>query len=134
MKLAHHKIREFVEPQTFDDVQSFVADPARALAAYRFTDPTAELLAEWLKALAGLPHTHGQMRLLTGPHGVGKSHPQSLALPPVLLRRPTPIRHSASGRACTLTTERSLPAVPAITSSSIHQQPKRKQRPRLPKR
>jgi hypothetical protein len=74
MKLSQGKIRDFVEPQAYDEVHDFASDPARALAAYRFTDATSDLLARWLDALADLPRGRGAARALAGLRGVGKSH------------------------------------------------------------
>jgi hypothetical protein len=74
MKLSPGKIKDFVEPQAYDEVQDFGSDPARSLAAYRFTDTTSDLLARWLDALADLPRGRGAARALAGLRGVGKSH------------------------------------------------------------
>jgi hypothetical protein len=74
MKRTQDKIKDLVEPQEFDDVRDFAANPARALAAYRFTDATSDLLARWLDALAALSHGHGAAHALAGMRGVGKSH------------------------------------------------------------
>ncbi|HEX8068574.1 MAG TPA: hypothetical protein VF546_01395 [Pyrinomonadaceae bacterium] len=74
MKPSQDKIKDFVEPQAFDEVGDFAADPARVLAAYRFTDATADLLARWLDALATLPAGRGAAHALAGLRGVGKSH------------------------------------------------------------
>lgn len=77
MKRASDKIKDFVEPQPFEVVQNFATDPARALAAYHFTDATSDLLARWLDALADLPRPPargGAARALAGLRGVGKSH------------------------------------------------------------
>ncbi|MDQ1557893.1 MAG: hypothetical protein QOD32_953 [Pyrinomonadaceae bacterium] len=74
MKRTQDKIKDLVEPQEFDDVRDFAADPARALAAYRFTDATSDLLARWLDALADLPRGRGAAQALAGMRGVGKSH------------------------------------------------------------
>ena len=74
MKRTQDKIKDLVEPQEFDDLRDFAADPARSLAAYRFTDATSDLLARWLDALADLPRGHGAARALAGMRGVGKSH------------------------------------------------------------
>src|SRR3954469_8300133 len=74
MKRAPDKIKDFVQPQAFDEVQNYANDPARALAAYRFTDATSDLLAKWLDALANLPRNRGAARALAGLRGVGKSH------------------------------------------------------------
>lgn len=74
MKRTQDKIKDYVEPQAFDEVANVAADPARALAAYRFTDATSDLLARWLDALADLPRGRGTARALAGVRGVGKSH------------------------------------------------------------
>ncbi len=74
MKRSQDKIKDFVEPQAYDDVRDFATDPARVLAAYRFTDATSDLLASWLDALAALPNGGGAAHALAGMRGVGKSH------------------------------------------------------------
>ncbi len=74
MKRAQDKIKDFVEPQHFDEVQKYADDPARALAAYHFTDATSDLVARWLDALANCPRGRGAARALAGQRGVGKSH------------------------------------------------------------
>jgi hypothetical protein len=74
MKRAQDKIKDFIEPQAFEEVQNYGADPARALAAYRFTDATSDLIARLLDALADLPRQRGGARALAGLRGVGKSH------------------------------------------------------------
>ncbi|HEV7859121.1 MAG TPA: DUF6079 family protein [Pyrinomonadaceae bacterium] len=74
MKRSQDKIKDYVEPQAFDDVQDYARDPARALNAYRFTDATSDLMARWLETLADLPRNQGAARALAGLRGVGKSH------------------------------------------------------------
>ncbi len=74
MKRSQDKIKDYVEPQSFDELRDFTADPARVLAAYRFTDATSDLLARWLDALADLPPGRGGAQALAGLRGVGKSH------------------------------------------------------------
>lgn len=74
MKRHQEKIKDLVEPQAFDETQNVGADPARALAAYRFTDATSDLLARWLDALAELKGERGAARALAGMRGVGKTH------------------------------------------------------------
>ena len=74
MKRSQDKIKDYVEPQAFDEVKDFTGDPARVLAAYRFTDATSDLLARWLDALADLPAGRGVAHALAGLRGVGKSH------------------------------------------------------------
>ncbi|HVG30693.1 MAG TPA: hypothetical protein VM864_13375, partial [Pyrinomonadaceae bacterium] len=87
MKSSQGKIKDFVEPQAYDEVHDFAADPARALAAYCFTDATSDLLARWLDALADLPRGRGAGRALAGLRGVGKSH--TLAAFAALVSQPT---------------------------------------------
>lgn len=74
MKRLPGKIKDFVDLQVFDEVQDFFVNPARALAAYRFTDATSDLLARWLDTLANLPHGQGAALALAGLRGCGKSH------------------------------------------------------------
>src|SRR5215210_4275251 len=74
MKRIQDKIKDLVDPQSFEQVGNFAEDPATALAAYRFTDVTSDLLARWLDALAELPDGKGAARALAGARGVGKSH------------------------------------------------------------
>src|SRR2546423_4112041 len=74
MKRQQEKIKDLVEPQAFDEVQSYASEPARALNAYRFTDVTSDLLGRWLDTLADLPKNRGTARALGGLRGVGKSH------------------------------------------------------------
>lgn len=74
MKRANNKIKDFVEPQVFDEVQNYAVDLPRALAAYRFTDATSDLLVRWLDTLADMPRNRGAARALAGLRGVGKSH------------------------------------------------------------
>jgi hypothetical protein len=74
MKRIQDKIKDLVEPQSFEQVGNYVEDPAHALAAYRVTDVTSDLLARWLDALADLPAGTGAARALAGARGVGKSH------------------------------------------------------------
>ncbi len=74
MKRIQEKIKDLVEPQSFEQVGNFADDPARALASYRFTDVTSDLLARWLDQLASLPPGCGEARALAGARGVGKSH------------------------------------------------------------
>jgi hypothetical protein len=74
MKRIQDKIKDLVEPQSFEQVGNYAEDPAQALAAYRFTDVTSDLLSRWLDALADLPAGSGAARALAGARGVGKSH------------------------------------------------------------
>src|SRR5215208_6553616 len=74
MKRIQDKIKDQVEPQSFEQVGNYAEDPAQALAAYRFTDVTSDLLSRWLDALAEMPAGTGAALALAGARGVGKSH------------------------------------------------------------
>jgi hypothetical protein len=74
MKRIQDKIKDLVEPQSFEQVGNFAEDPAQALAAYRFTDVTSDLLSRWLDVLATRPPGTGAALALAGARGVGKSH------------------------------------------------------------
>ncbi|HZI19097.1 MAG TPA: DUF6079 family protein [Pyrinomonadaceae bacterium] len=74
MKRIQDKIKDLVEPQSFDQIGNYADDPARALAAYRFTDVTSDLLSRWLDALALGARGGGAALALAGARGVGKSH------------------------------------------------------------
>lgn len=74
MKRIQDKIKDLVEPQSFEQVENFADDPAQALAAFRFTDMNSDLLSRWLDALAELPPGGGAAHALAGARGVGKSH------------------------------------------------------------
>src|SRR5437588_387022 len=74
MRRIQDKIKDLVEPQSFEQVGNFAEDPAQALAAYRFTDVTSDLLSRWLDALANLQPGRGAAHALAGARGVGKSH------------------------------------------------------------
>lgn len=74
MKRIQDKIKDLIEPQLFEQVGNFADDPAQALAAYRFTDVTSDLLSRWLDVLVGLPSGVGAAHALAGARGVGKSH------------------------------------------------------------
>lgn len=78
MKRIQDKIKDLVEPQSFEQVGDYAEDPAQALAAYRFTDVTSDLLSRWLHVLANLPEGCGAAYALAGPRGVGKSHTLSV--------------------------------------------------------
>jgi hypothetical protein len=78
MKRIQDKIKDLVEPQSFEQVGDYAEDPAQALAAYRFTDVTSDLLSRWLHVLANLPEGRGAAYALAGPRGVGKSHTLSV--------------------------------------------------------
>ncbi len=81
MRRTSGKIKDFVEAQAFETIGDYALDTRRALAAYRFTEATADLLARWLDALADLPRNPAAgaagkhaARALAGVRGAGKSH------------------------------------------------------------
>lgn len=93
MKRPPGRIKDYVEPQAFDALKNFAVDSSRAVAAYRFTDATSELVARWLNALADANQADAGVsirgassnqdnqgnrsqtnRALAGGRGVGKSH------------------------------------------------------------
>ncbi|HEX6624936.1 MAG TPA: DUF6079 family protein [Pyrinomonadaceae bacterium] len=74
MKRIQEKIKDLIEPHAYDAVRDFAAEPARALAAYRFTDMTSDLLARWVDALSSVGRGRGAAHALAGARGVGKSH------------------------------------------------------------
>src|SRR5947209_11464238 len=74
MKRIQEKIKDLNAPQSFEQVGNFADDPAQALAAYRFTDVTSDLLSRWLDVLADLAPGTGAAHALAGARGVGKSH------------------------------------------------------------
>src|SRR5205085_12353182 len=78
MKRIQDKIKDLVEPQSFEQVGDYAEDPAQALAAYRFTDVTSDLISRWLHVVATLPAGRGAAYALAGPRGVGKSHTLSV--------------------------------------------------------
>jgi hypothetical protein len=74
MKRIYEKIKDLIELQPYEEVQNFVTEPAKVLAAYRFTNVTSELMVRWLDALSAMPSGSGAARALAGIRGVGKSH------------------------------------------------------------
>lgn len=74
MKRINEKIKDLIELQHYEEVQNFIAEPARVLSAYRFTNVTSDLIVRWLDSLAAMPAGSGTARALAGIRGVGKSH------------------------------------------------------------
>lgn len=110
MRRIHEKIKDLIELQPYEEVQNFIAEPARVLAAYRFTSVTSELMVRWLDMLAAMPAGSGVARALAGIRGVGKSHLLAsfgaLAAMPELSSTVTDAQVATSARA--LTYKRSL--------------------------
>lgn len=74
MKRINEKVKDIVEVRNFQSLDEFSADPAATLAAYYFTDGTAELMVKWLDRLADIGDSRGRNFALAGYRGVGKSH------------------------------------------------------------
>lgn len=74
MKRIQEKVKDIVEVRQYTNLQDYLADPAQTLAAYHFTDATAELMAKWLNKAADVQTRNGAAIALAGYRGVGKSH------------------------------------------------------------
>ncbi len=74
MKRIPEKVKDLVEVLPYKNLQDFISDPARTLAAYHFTDFTSDLMAKWLDKIAAVGGKKGAAAALAGYRGVGKSH------------------------------------------------------------
>lgn len=74
MKRINEKVKDIVEVRKFQSLRDFNEDPAATLAAYRFTDATADLMKKWLDRIVALQGGQGGAMALAGYRGVGKSH------------------------------------------------------------
>jgi hypothetical protein len=74
MRRIQEKVKDLVEVRSYRSLQDFIADPAQTLAAYHFTDITAEMMSKWLDRVAEVQPQGGQAKALAGYRGVGKSH------------------------------------------------------------
>ncbi len=74
MKRIQEKVKDLVEVLPYKNLQDFICDPARTLAAYHFTDATSDLMAKWLDRIAAMSGKKGAANALAGYRGVGKSH------------------------------------------------------------
>lgn len=74
MKRINEKVKDIVEVRKFVSLQDFTQDPSATLAAYHFTDATAELMVKWLDRIVELQEKKGNAMALAGYRGVGKSH------------------------------------------------------------
>lgn len=74
MKTTQEKVKDIVEVRAHKSLRDFAADPAETVAAYYFTDGTAELMAKWLDRVAAVASDDGAAFALAGYRGVGKSH------------------------------------------------------------
>src|SRR5438045_6522285 len=74
MKRINEKVKDLVEVRPYKSLIDYFADPAETLAAYHFTDATADMMSKWLDRIAEVEVENGQAMALAGYRGVGKSH------------------------------------------------------------
>ena len=75
MKRVQEKIKDLVDVRGYETVKNFASDHSATVAAYRFTDATADLMAKWLDETVEIGNrATGAARALAGNRGVGKSH------------------------------------------------------------
>ena len=76
MKRVQEKIKDLVDARPYEAVKNYAADAEQTVAAYRFTDATADLLAKWFDEIGRLAHGNstGAAFALAGNRGAGKSH------------------------------------------------------------
>ena len=74
MKRIQEKVKDLIEVRDYQNLQNFLADSAKTLASYHFTDMTADMMAKWLDAAATVQPEAGRAMALAGYRGVGKSH------------------------------------------------------------
>src|SRR5688572_4517080 len=74
MKRIQEKVKDLVEVRKLYNLHGYAASPAETLAAYHFTDATAELMSKWIDRITALQGGEGMACALAGFRGVGKSH------------------------------------------------------------
>lgn len=74
MKRIHEKVKDLVEVRSYKSLRDFISDPSQTLAAYHFTDVTADMMAKWLNGVSEVQPQYGMAKALAGYRGVGKSH------------------------------------------------------------
>ncbi len=82
MKRIQEKVKDLVEVLSYKSLQDFIADPAKTLSIYHFTDVTSDLMSKWLDRIAAVQPGNGAANALAnsaasalaGYRGVGKSH------------------------------------------------------------
>jgi len=75
MARIEEKVKDIVEVRPHATAANFEGDSPKAVAAYHFTDITADLMAKWLARVVELtPQSAGAAIALAGFRGVGKSH------------------------------------------------------------
>lgn len=74
MKRIEQKVKDLVELREYSSNYEYVREPAKALASYRFTDVTSDLMAKWIEKAGRVTDGSGAANALAGYRGVGKSH------------------------------------------------------------
>jgi Family of unknown function (DUF6079) len=74
MRRIQEKVKDLVEVRSYKSLRDFISDPSQTLAAYHFTDVTAEMMAKWLGSVSEVQPQYGMAKALAGYRGVGKSH------------------------------------------------------------
>ena len=74
MKRIQEKVKDIVEVRPYTNLLDYFSDSAQTLAAYHFTDATADMMAKWLDKATDVSIQNGAAIALAGYRGVGKSH------------------------------------------------------------
>ena len=74
MSRIQEKVKDLIEVRKYENVQDFLAEPAKTLEGYHYTPVTSELMVTWLDAISGVESGRGAAKALAGYRGVGKSH------------------------------------------------------------
>lgn len=74
MARIEEKVKDIIEVRPHVASANFERDSAKAVAAYHFTDITADLMAKWLGRALEASAEAGAANALAGFRGVGKSH------------------------------------------------------------
>ncbi len=74
MKRIQEKVKDIVEVRPYTNLVDYFSDPTQTLAAYHFTDATADMMAKWLDKACDVQIQSGAAIALAGYRGVGKSH------------------------------------------------------------
>lgn len=74
MDRSDEKVKDIVDVRTARNLKDFTSDPGETLAAYLFTDITADLTSKWLERIASVSRFGSAFFALAGYRGVGKSH------------------------------------------------------------
>ena len=74
MDRSDEKVKDIVDVRNARNLKDFTSDPGETLAAYLFTDITADLMSKWLERIANVSRFGSAFAALAGYRGVGKSH------------------------------------------------------------